>query len=93
MSRFRTGVKKGFFCACLLFYCSILLKFNVEYDSEYDQSNKKKIQPLTLQMVLPIPPIYCKDYRAEKVKKRKAVLTISLFDALWYMEADFASSI
>ena len=64
-------LKKAFF-ACLLFYCSILLKFHVEYDSEYDQSNKKKIQPLTLQMVLPIPPIYCKDYSRESQKKKSS---------------------
>jgi hypothetical protein len=33
-------------------------------------------------MVLPIPPPFIAKTIAEKVKKRKAVLTISLFDAL-----------
>ena len=65
-------LEKAFFLLCLLFYCSILLKFHVEYESEYDQSNKKKIQPLTLQMVLPIPPIYCKDYSRESQKKKSS---------------------
>ena len=75
-------LKKAFF-ACLLFYCSILLKFHVEYDSEYDQSNKKKrYNHLLCKWYCPYPPFIAKTI-AEKVKKRKAVLTISLFDALW----------
>ena len=75
-------LKKAFFFACLLFYCSILLKFHVEYDSEYDQSNKKRYNHLLCKWYCPYPPFIAKTI-AEKVKKRKAVLTISLFDALW----------
>ena len=43
---------------------------------------KKRYNHLLCKWYCPYPPFIAKTI-AEKVKKRKAVLTISLFDALW----------